>query len=64
MRSGDIHFPKSTNLEEVQSSPISMPPTTPANPPPLSATMTTTSAKPVTQSIALIPYLEFPYTEN
>ena len=64
VRSGDIHFPKSTNSEGVQSSPTPAPPTTLASPPPPPAITTTTSTEPVTQSIAVIPYPKFPSTEN
>ena len=46
--SSDSHFPKSTNLDGVQSLPTSAPLTTSASPPPPSAIITTTSPKPVT----------------
>ena len=64
VRSGDVHFPKSTNSEGVQSSPTPRPPTTLASPPPPPAITTTTSTEPVTQPMAIIPYPEFPSTEN
>ena len=64
VRSGDVYFPTSTNSEGVQSSSTPTPPTTPASPPPPPATTTTTFTEPVTQPMALIPYPEFPSTEN
>ena len=64
VRSGDIHFPKSTNSEGVQLSPTPVPPTTLASPPPPPATTTTTSTELVSQPMAHIPYLEFPSTKN
>ena len=64
VHSGDVHFPKSNNSEGVQSLPTPTPPTILASPPLQPATTTATSTELVSQPMNLIPYPEFPSTEN